>query len=545
MVETIEMSLKGQLGDRSPGGRLVEAAIEDSSVEAVWKMYSAARASLPYKERMDNLTWRMLGMRMRRIHAQGPFQDDVEMECEGTLEPEDEFVSSTEALDIYNLKSSVNPLNTVLLNTPEFHDAPGQHHYGSFSNHAQAAGFLSSADVHNQFNLFDTGFSDQADDQLIMDFSKSSPAIISEASDSNGRDRMSMMASDVLAGQSAGSVFRDSSAVTPTIPDQSNFLDHFFPSSIIGATPDAHESNSIVVPPVATPKPTKKLRQQNSTVTQARRGSGVKKKPLPLRNVSTTSLSSLGNDSGTPGPSIPQEPAKDAAKDGGKDTRCSNCHTKTTPLWRRDPVGNPLCNACGLFLKLHGVVRPLSLKTDVIKKRQRNTNTSKQSKSSSPNLEDPRQTRKTLASIGAKKRSNVNLRDTGSMSPATLTNSLSRVSSNLETSERDRQFTRSAERGRLAETMTNDYNDDTGNFNDNNNNTNTNNTNDDAHANSNRFDFFPSGDLSMMDDTKTSNLPVHTGVDAGDQKQPKKDESRPQQNGATGNTNWEWLSLSL
>lgn len=50
---------------------------------------------------------------------------------------------------------------------------------------------------------------------------------------------------------------------------------------------------------------------------------------------------------------------------------CTNCNTKATPLWRRDPLGKPLCNACGLFLKLHGVVRPLSLKTDVIKKRQR------------------------------------------------------------------------------------------------------------------------------------------------------------------------------
>lgn len=50
---------------------------------------------------------------------------------------------------------------------------------------------------------------------------------------------------------------------------------------------------------------------------------------------------------------------------------CTNCHTRTTPLWRRNPEGEPLCNACGLFLKLHGTVRPLSLKTDVIKKRAR------------------------------------------------------------------------------------------------------------------------------------------------------------------------------
>ncbi|PIA13565.1 GATA-domain-containing protein, partial [Coemansia reversa NRRL 1564] len=50
---------------------------------------------------------------------------------------------------------------------------------------------------------------------------------------------------------------------------------------------------------------------------------------------------------------------------------CTNCSTTTTPLWRRDPEGRPLCNACGLFYKLHGVTRPLSLKTNVIKKRNR------------------------------------------------------------------------------------------------------------------------------------------------------------------------------
>ncbi|KDQ57605.1 hypothetical protein JAAARDRAFT_78710 [Jaapia argillacea MUCL 33604] len=63
---------------------------------------------------------------------------------------------------------------------------------------------------------------------------------------------------------------------------------------------------------------------------------------------------------------------KGGSDDGDQSpTVCTNCQTTNTPLWRRDPDGQPLCNACGLFYKLHGVVRPLSLKTDVIKKRNR------------------------------------------------------------------------------------------------------------------------------------------------------------------------------
>lgn len=36
-------------------------------------------------------------------------------------------------------------------------------------------------------------------------------------------------------------------------------------------------------------------------------------------------------------------------------TSCANCKTTTTTLWRRNQGGEPVCNACGLYYKLHNV----------------------------------------------------------------------------------------------------------------------------------------------------------------------------------------------
>lgn len=53
---------------------------------------------------------------------------------------------------------------------------------------------------------------------------------------------------------------------------------------------------------------------------------------------------------------------------------CFNCHSTITPLWRRDDIGNTICNACGLYFKLHGKHRPTKMKRDTIKRRKRTPN---------------------------------------------------------------------------------------------------------------------------------------------------------------------------
>jgi len=55
-----------------------------------------------------------------------------------------------------------------------------------------------------------------------------------------------------------------------------------------------------------------------------------------------------------------------AAKKGRRakylDRSCKNCGTKTTPFWRKDRLsGQPLCNACGLYLSKNDDHRPASL----------------------------------------------------------------------------------------------------------------------------------------------------------------------------------------
>ncbi|XP_037946294.1 box A-binding factor isoform X2 [Teleopsis dalmanni] len=70
-------------------------------------------------------------------------------------------------------------------------------------------------------------------------------------------------------------------------------------------------------------------------------------------------------------PRQPKPKATATANNRRTGVTCANCQTNSTTLWRRNNDGNPVCNACGLYFKLHNMNRPLSMKKDGIQKRKR------------------------------------------------------------------------------------------------------------------------------------------------------------------------------
>lgn len=153
---------------------------------------------------------------------------------------------------------------------------------------------------------------------------------------------------------------------------------HINPTEVLGALPPRPEASPAQSPPPEDyHRPRGPARSNSSPNLQGLRAMSSMHATTTTphathsRHPSTSSHNQPNGNRGraSAAPSGAPSPAADAEGGENSATVCTNCQTTNTPLWRRDPEGQPLCNACGLFYKLHGVVRPLSLKTDVIKKR--------------------------------------------------------------------------------------------------------------------------------------------------------------------------------
>ncbi|ORY81915.1 hypothetical protein BCR37DRAFT_387412 [Protomyces lactucae-debilis] len=58
-------------------------------------------------------------------------------------------------------------------------------------------------------------------------------------------------------------------------------------------------------------------------------------------------------------------------EEGTTPTVCTNCSGTQTSLWRKDENGAIVCNACGLYSKLHGKARPVGMRKEKVSRRKR------------------------------------------------------------------------------------------------------------------------------------------------------------------------------
>ncbi|CAO3591614.1 unnamed protein product [Absidia cylindrospora] len=62
---------------------------------------------------------------------------------------------------------------------------------------------------------------------------------------------------------------------------------------------------------------------------------------------------------------------EDDDNDDDQPVKCVNCHQTKTPLWRKNKHGESVCNACGLYSRLHHRDRPVKMRKTTIQRRRR------------------------------------------------------------------------------------------------------------------------------------------------------------------------------
>ena len=157
--------------------------------------------------------------------------------------------------------------------------------------------------------------------------------------------------------------------------------------------------NNVIGEP--SPKPT----EAATSSTSSSHASPTASVPLPPPSVPTKTEEVASTEPAAQGKKEPAKAGDEKAGHTIEALRCTNCQTTTTPLWRRDEDGNNICNACGLYQKLHGTHRPIGMRKTVIKRRKRLMGTSNQASSgtqTSTSSKGPSSAAPAAAGTGAK-----------------------------------------------------------------------------------------------------------------------------------------------
>ena len=78
----------------------------------------------------------------------------------------------------------------------------------------------------------------------------------------------------------------------------------------------------------------------------------------PATTVAPSDTSSTSPRSRSSSPSNIDNPEEVGEGEASSHHSCMNCGASQTPLWRRSSDGKMLCNACGLYIKMHNQARP-------------------------------------------------------------------------------------------------------------------------------------------------------------------------------------------
>ncbi|CAI4061984.1 hypothetical protein SUVZ_06G0320 [Saccharomyces uvarum] len=299
----------------------------------IWNLYSSAQKILPDSDRILNLSW--------RLHNRTSFQHINRI-----------MQHSNSALDI-----SASPFaGTAATTNNETDDTDNQQF------------FLSDMNL-NGASVFENVFDDDDDDDDVETHSIVHSDLLNDMDGGAHRPAHNASGFPNFLDTSSSSSFDDHFIFTNNLPFlNSNSINnnHNHNNNQNNNTGNNNNNNNLINNTVASTVANSPLLRRNPSPSVvkpgSRRNSSIRKKKPALKKIkSTTSLQSSAT------------PPSSSNASSNPDIKCSNCTTSTTPLWRKDPKGLPLCNACGLFLKLHGVTRPMSLKTDIIKKRQRSS----------------------------------------------------------------------------------------------------------------------------------------------------------------------------